>query len=237
MNTILGLKQTVSQKFLEDGTRIPVTLVLAANNPIVTIKTMEKHGYNAVQLGWGVFTKTQEEDDKKQGTKKKLAPRFLKEVRLPNVIDSETLPKVGGLFLPSDILKPGDIVDVTGISKGKGFAGGVKRYHFKGGPRTHGQSDRERAPGSIGQTTTPGRVYKGKRMAGKMGHETVTVKNLVIVGIEDGKILIKGVIPGIPQSLIVIKKTGEKKHFTPLAKKSMKEEAKTDDNKAEKETK
>lgn len=218
MNTILGLKQTVSQKFLEDGTRIPVTVVLVSDNPITAIKTMEKHGYNAVQLGWGSFTKEHSADDKKQGTKKKLAPHFLKEVRLADNINLEELPKAGEALTASRVLKAGDIIDVTGISKGKGFAGGVKRYHFKGGPRTHGQSDRERAPGSIGQTTTPGRVYKGKRMAGKMGHETVTIKNLVVVDVQEGEILIKGLVPGIPQSLLLIKKTGEKKKFTPLLK-------------------
>ena len=124
-------------------------------------------------------------------------------------------------------MQPGDIIDVTGISKGKGFAGGVKRFHFKGGPRTHGQSDRERAPGSIGQTTTPGRVYKGKRMAGKMGHETVTVKNLMIVDVLPDSILVKGVVPGIPDSLLVIKKVGEKKKFVPMLREGTKEPEET----------
>jgi ribosomal protein L3 len=105
-------------------------------------------------------------------------------------------------------LKAGDVVAVTGVSKGKGFAGVVKRHHFKGGPRTHGQSDRERAPGSIGQTTTPGRVYRGKRMAGRMGGEQNTVKNLHIISInpENSEIEVSGQIPGHPGSLISIRK-------------------------------
>jgi ribosomal protein L3 len=108
----------------------------------------------------------------------------------------------------SDIFKAGDVVAVTGISKGKGFAGVVKRHHFRGGPRTHGQSDRERAPGSIGQTTTPGRVYKGKRMAGRMGGEQATVKNLHIISVntENGEVEISGQVPGNPGSLISIRK-------------------------------
>jgi large subunit ribosomal protein L3 len=222
MNTVLGIKKTVTQKFLEDGTRIPVTFVAVTANPVMAIKTIEKHGYNAVQLGWFDKTKT-EKTDTTQGTKKKLAPRFLKEVRLESTAKLDTLPKVGEIIDIATVLQPGDVIDVTGISKGKGFAGGVKRFHFKGGPRTHGQSDRERAPGSIGQTTTPGRVYKGKRMAGKMGHETVTVKNLMIVDVTPENVLVKGVVPGIPNSLLVIKKVGEKKKFVPMLREGAQE--------------
>lgn len=117
-------------------------------------------------------------------------------------------------------LKAGDVIKVTGISKGKGFAGVVKRHHFKGGPRTHGQSDRERAPGSIGQTTTPGRVYKGKRMAGRMGQDRVTIRNLQIVDIDSSKnlIFIKGLVPGPKRNTISIIKTGESKKFIPVFK-------------------
>lgn len=213
MNTILGLKQTVSQRFLENGTRIPVTFVRVPNNPVLAIKTMNKHGYWAVQLGCD--NKKTKKNEKDKGTNQTLAPRFLKEVRLKAVKEDE-LPKIGDMISASMVLKPGDIIDVTGMSKGKGFAGGVKRHHFKGGPRTHGQSDRERAPGSIGQTTTPGRVYKGKRMAGKMGHEQVTIKNLVVVAVNEREVAVKGVVPGIPDSLLVINKIGEKKNFIPL---------------------
>ena len=112
-----------------------------------------------------------------------------------------------------DVLKRGDLVQVTGTSKGKGFAGVMKRWGFAGGPRTHGQSDRQRSPGSIGQGTTPGRVHKGKKMPGRMGDEQVTVKNLIITNIheKDNEIEISGPIPGVPGNLIIIKKIGSGK--------------------------
>ena len=108
----------------------------------------------------------------------------------------------------SDVFTVGDAITVMGISKGKGFAGGVKRHHFQGGPKTHGQSDRERAPGSIGMTTTPGRVFKGKRMAGRMGNDRVTVKGLTVVSINAEKniLTVKGLVPGAKNSLLVIQK-------------------------------
>lgn len=131
--------------------------------------------------------------------------------------DADAIPSVGDVIKASDIFKPGDVINVTGISKGKGYAGGVKRYHFKGGPRTHGQSDRERAPGSIGSTTTPGRVYKGKRMAGRMGHERITVKNLQVVFVDDNNILVKGLVPGGRNTLLMLKKVKDvDKKFVPL---------------------
>ena len=105
---------------------------------------------------------------------------------------------------PELFFKKGDLVNVTGVSKGKGFQGVVKRHHFKGGSRTHGQSDRERAPGSIGQTTTPGRVYKGKRMAGRMGGDRIKVKNLMIVEVKADGILVKGLVPGARGGLLEI---------------------------------
>src|SRR5207247_7959997 len=132
-------------------------------------------------------------------------PYFLAEVRFPADAKVEALPKAGDMIQVTSVFEPGDIIDVTGISKGKGFAGGVKRHHFKGGPRTHGQSDRERAPGSIGQTTTPGRVYRGKRMAGRMGNDRVTVRGLEVVAIDSEKhmLTIKGLVPGAIKELLV----------------------------------
>lgn len=225
MNTILGRKKEQAEKFLEDGLRIPVTLVEVIANPVVSIKTKDKDGYTAVQLGYGI----KKNADKAKmghvkGAKLEKAPLFLREVRMVDGRNLEELSKVGDLITAEMVLAPGDVINVTGISKGKGFAGGVKRHQFKGGPRTHGQSDRERAPGSIGQTTTPGRVYKGKRMAGKMGNEQVTVKNLQIVEVGKDYVLIKGLVPGILGGLVKIKKVGEKKKFTPLLKKEVKEE-------------
>lgn len=213
IHALLGKKLNQLQRFLADGTRIPVTQVYVGLNPVVSLKTKEKNEYTAIQLGFG---------DRKNSTKSlKTAPRILREVRINN--DSE-IPQVGDLLKASDVFKVGDIVDVVGVSKGKGFAGVVKRHHFKGGPRTHGQSDRERAPGSIGQTTTPGRVYKGKRMAGRMGHQNVTVKNLKVVDVLEDMLSIKGLVPGAKNSILMIRKVGEDKKFVPLYKEEVEEE-------------
>ncbi len=203
MQTLLGKKLKQSQMFLENGFRIPVTHILVAGNVVVRVKTKEKDKYSAVQLGFG-------------------ARKNLREVRLDNS-DSSSIPPVGTIIKATEVFKPGDIIDVIGVSKGKGYAGVVKRHHFKGGPRTHGQSDRERAPGSIGQTTTPGRVYKGKRMAGRMGHERVTIQNLMIVDVGQDQISIKGLVPGSINSLVMIKKVGEDKKFIPLFKEEIKD--------------
>lgn len=213
MQAIIGQKKSQTQKFLEDGRRIPVTEVLiSGGNVVVQSKTTDKDGYNAIQLGFGSKKKA---NKSLVGHVKKAslneASLFLREVGVEGEV-----PEVGSVIRASDVLKPGDIVDVVGVSKGKGYAGGVKRYHFKGGPRTHGQSDRERAPGSIGQSTTPGRVYKGKRMAGRMGHERVTVSNLQVVEVTDDGVLIKGLVPGPVNNLLMITKVGEAKKFIPL---------------------
>ncbi len=200
MNSLLALKLEQSQKFLENGTRIPVTKLNVKGNKIARFLTMDKNNYNAIQLEFGG----------------EITPfKFLREVRIDGQLP-EVLPKVGETLDPQTLFKPGDIVNITGISKGKGYAGVVKRHHFKGGPRTHGQSDRERAPGAIGSTTTPGRVYKGKRMAGRMGHEKVTIKNLQIVLVNEDFVWVKGLIAGGRNSLVMIKKVGEDKKFVPL---------------------
>lgn len=207
INTILGSKRNSSQTFVE-GFKVPVTLVTAGPCVVTHIKNEEKDGYWAIQLGYS--TRSLKNTSKplqghlKSTTKDKKAPRFLREIK----VTKEPEVKVGDILSASDIFHPGDVVSVSGISKGKGFAGGVKRWGFHGGPRTHGQSDRERAPGSIGQTTTPGRVYKGKKMAGRMGGEQVTIKNLHIISInpETNEMEISGQIPGTPGGLITIKK-------------------------------
>lgn len=226
VQAIIGQKIDQSQQFLMDGMRIPVTRIFVPDSPVVLIKTNDKDGYPAVQIGFG----TRKHSNKPQlGHVKKAqlekAPRFLKEVEFANGETEETL-QVGSLIKASDILKPGDIIDVIGVSKGKGYAGVVKRHNFRGGPRTHGQSDRERAPGSIGQTTTPGRVYKGKKMAGRMGDEQVTTKNLRVVQITDTTLTVKGLIPGSKNSIVLIKKMGEDKKFIPLYKEEEKVEEK-----------
>jgi large subunit ribosomal protein L3 len=212
---LLGKKIGQTQKFLQDGTRIPVTEIAVPDNAIVQVKTDEKDKYTAVQIGIG---------SKKKPTRPTLGhakkanlvevPATIREVR----VDKENQLKAGDFLTVAQVFKPGDIVDVSGTSKGKGFAGVVKRHHFRGGPATHGQSDRLRAPGSIGQTTTPGRVYKGKRMAGRMGHEIVTIKNLKVIAINEvnKKIYVSGLIPGVRNSVVWITLTGEDKKFVPL---------------------
>lgn len=219
MNTIFGTKITQTQKFLEDGSRIPVTIVMAKDNPVTAVKTTEVDGYQALQIGFGTRRK---QIKSLVGHVKKAnvesVPSLIREVRLTE--NSSFQP--GDMIKVEETFSPGDIIAVTGHSKGKGFAGGVKRHGFAGGPRTHGQSDRERAPGSIGQTTTPGRVYKGKKMAGRMGNEQVTVQNLMVMDVdgETKTLVIKGLVPGVLGSVVRITKTGEtkEKNFVALYK-------------------
>lgn len=213
LSTILGQKVEQTQAFLEDGTRVPLTRVFVGDNMVSQIKTVEKEGYNSVQVAFGKRNKISKPLSghlKKAGIKNNT--RFLREIR----VDDTTGIENGVLIAPEEVLSAGDRVDVVGTSKGKGFAGGVKRWGFAGGPKTHGQSDRHRAPGSIGQSTTPGRVYKGKKMAGRMGQDRVTIKNLEIIEVKDGEILIKGLVPGPMGGVIMITKTGENKKFKPL---------------------
>jgi len=207
---IIGTKIDQSQTFDEVGNRIPITRFNVSDVVVVAVKTQANDGYDAVVLGVGL-RRAKTLTRGKLGTIKKAGleahpPRFLKEIKTS--FDDGSLLTPGVAVKAQDVFKPKDIVDVTGTSKGKGFAGVVKRHHFKGGPRTHGQSDRERAPGSIGQTTTPGRVYKGKRMAGRMGSDTVTVANLQVIAIDEslGIVTIKGLVPGGKNTLVVIKK-------------------------------
>jgi large subunit ribosomal protein L3 len=221
LTSLIGRKLYQKQAFLQDGTRVPLSGVRVFGNVIAQVKSADKEGYNAIQLGIETKKKAKKAlmgHSKKAGLTN--TPAFLREVRVDDIQDAVAGTEINA----AEIFTAGDIIDVTGISKGKGFAGGVKRYHFKGGPRTHGQSDRERAPGSIGQTTTPGRVYKGKRMAGRMGQETVTVKNLEVAEITaDGILLVKGLIPGSVNTIVVIKKMGVNKKFVPLYKEVVEE--------------
>ncbi len=201
MKTLFGTKGVMTQTFIE-GFRIPVTKVILGPCVVTQIKNKEKDGYWAVQLGFGT-KKLKNTSKQLQGHFSKVTgdrkqetgyPRYIKEIRL----DSEPKYNVGDIVTVGDIFKKGDVVSVTAINKGKGFAGGVRRFNFRGGPKTHGQSDRHRAPGSVGQTTTPGRVYKGKRMAGRMGGVQVTIKNVHVVEVdkEKNEILISSPIPG-----------------------------------------
>lgn len=209
VNTFLGKKIKQSQRFNEKGKRIPVTVIEANPCTIVQIKNSSKDGYNALQVGYGIrktknITKPILGHIKKAGITQ--MPRFLKEFKIEKNEGAELPFKEGDVIKVGEILTVGDMVNVSGTSRGKGFTGVVKRHHFKGGPRTHGQSDRERAPGSIGQTTTPGRVYKGKRMAGRSGTVKITVKNLKIIEIDNEKnhLIVSGLIPGVKNSLVTI---------------------------------
>lgn len=199
VNTLLGIKLNQFQKFSPEGKRIPVTAVQAGPCWITQIND------GRAQLAFGSakhITKALSGSIKKTGLD--IKPRFLREVAAPDLGDLT----VGSQIKVGDVFAVGDKIRVTGTSKGKGFAGVVKRHGFAGGPRTHGQSDRERAPGSIGQTTTPGRVYRGKRMAGRMGNERVTVKGLSVVDVnsETNTLLIAGLVPGRIKGLLIIAK-------------------------------
>lgn len=206
MNTILAQKGGMRTYFESDGKAIPITELLAGPCVVIALRSKDKNGYNALQIGFG--TKKKNNNKSILGLYAKLGikeiPKVVKEIR----VESTEGFQIGQEIKVSDILKEGDLISATGISKGKGFAGVVKRWHFKGGPKTHGQSDRQRAPGSIGSTTTPGRVFKGKKMAGKMGQRRFTVKNLKIIKVDSEKntVFIKGAVPGNKGSIVIIKK-------------------------------
>lgn len=205
MKEILGKKLGMTRIFSETGDAIPVTVIEAGPCPIVAKKTQEKHGYNAYQIGFGKRRKSRlNKPMAGQFAKAKVEPtQYLREVRY----DEPELDV--GAVLSVDVFKVGERVDVTGISRGLGFAGTMKRHHFSGGNKTHGQSDRLRAPGSIGQSSYPSRVFKGMRMAGRMGKEKVTVVNLEIVQIieKENLLLVKGAVPGNKGSLVKVRTT------------------------------
>jgi len=195
---ILGKKVGMTQLF-RGGVEVVVTAIEAGPCVVTQVKTEEKDGYNAVQLGFGESKRLTSPE---KGHLKKLGQfRHLREFETDDIKSVKEGQKVD-----IDMFKVGDKVDIIGTSKGKSFAGGVKRYHFKGGPKTHGQSDRWRAPGSVGSTTSPGRVLKGLRMAGHMGDVRVTVRNQQIVDINPERhlILIKGALPGPKKGLVMI---------------------------------
>ena len=169
---------------------------------ITQVKTIDTDGYEGVQLG---YVETRRLSKPQEGHLQRVGKlfRFLREVKADQVSDLEVGQEIDvGLF------QPGDSVDATGLSKGRGFAGGVKRHGFKGGPKTHGQSDRHRAPGSIGAGTSPGRVVKGHKMAGHMGNNRVTVRNLEVIQSDPERnlLVLKGALPGARNSLVVIHK-------------------------------
>jgi len=206
MNGIIGKKLGMTQVYGEGGKAEPVTVLAVGPCTVTMLRTVEKDGYAAAQLGFG---KAKNLAKAEKGHTKDLGEfRHLREFRLEDTTGIEVGAKIdAGLFAD------GELIDVTGTSKGKGFAGGVKRHGFHGGPKTHGQSDRHRAPGAVGSTTTPGRVYLGTRMAGHMGHEQVTVRCLTVVKADKEKnlLLVRGAVPGAKNGLILIKKSKKSK--------------------------
>ncbi len=217
---ILGSKSEQSQTFDQNNERIPTTLIKTSPCYLIEIKEASKHGYFSVMLGFGQVklgsqTKNIKKPDQGKLTKAgvKTPLRFLREFRLSDkvkhadksIIIEDRKINIGDEIKPPLFFKLGDYVNVSGTSKGKGFQGVVKRHGFAGGPRTHGQSDRERAPGSIGQTTTPGRVFKGKKMAGRMGGNRITIKNMRIVEVKDDGLVVKGLVPGARGGLLEVR--------------------------------
>jgi large subunit ribosomal protein L3 len=200
----LGKKIGMTQVFNAGGIVVPVTVVQAGPCAVTQIRTKEKDGYEAVQLGFGELKHVNKPT---AGHLRASQPsRHLKEFKADTLADLTVGQRIG-----VDIFTPGELVDVIARSRGRGFSGGMKRHGFHGGPRTHGQSDRARAPGSIGANTFPGRVMKGMKMAGHFGDAQITVKNLEVVRVdlERNLLLLKGAVPGAPNGLLTIRKTGK----------------------------
>lgn len=200
---LIGKKIGMTQIFDESGVAIPATLIEAGPCYVTQIRTAQIDGYSAVQLGFEEIKPKRLTGGRLGHLKRNNLPplRYLREFRA-----SDLQIKEGDAVNVGDVFTVGENVDVTGTSKGKGFAGAVKRHGFAGGPKTHGQSDRWRAPGSRGSTTTPGRVFKGSRGPGHMGHEKVTVQNLrvVLVDAERNLLAVRGAVPGPKGGVIVI---------------------------------
>ena len=206
LKALLGKKIGMTQVFNDAGLVQPVTIIEVGPCAVTQIRTVEKDGYQSIQLGFGRTRKPNKpEAGHLRGTQ---IGRRLQEVATDDISEHEV-----GQLVTVDMFEPGEIVDVIGKSKGKGFAGTMKRHGFHGGPRTHGQSDRQRAPGSIGGGTTPGRVFKGLKMSGHMGNRRVTSKGLEVVQVdaERNLLMVKGGIPGAPNSPVTIRKTGKRK--------------------------
>ena len=199
---LIGKKLGMSQIFDDTGLAHPVTVLEVGPCVVTQIKTPDRDGYSAIQLGFGLDKRLNMPE---RGHRKAsgFMSRSLREVKADNVDEFSV-----GQVLKADVFAAGDIVDVTGTSKGKGFQGGVKRHGFRGGPRTHGQSDRLRAPGSIGASATPGRVFKGMRMAGHMGNERVTVQNLTVLRVDPERnlLLVQGSVPGANEGLVMVRR-------------------------------
>jgi large subunit ribosomal protein L3 len=200
---LIGRKVGMTQVFQPDGTMVAVSVVRVTPNTVTRLRTAERDGYTAVQLG--------------AGERRRLTKPLAGQLRdLPRVrtirefrLDTADGYSVGQQIAVADVFAEGDLVDVTGVSKGQGFAGTIKRHNFSRGPKTHG-SDNYRRPGSIGPGTTPGRVYKGLKMGGHMGQDRVTIKKLRVVRVDSTRnlILVMGSVPGAPGALTFVRKAG-----------------------------
>jgi len=202
---IIGKKIGMTQLFQESGEAMAVTAIQAGPSVVTQIKSRDRDGYDAVQVGFieNKVKQSQLSSSEKGHLRGLENVRYLREFRTDDISSVKSGDKVDVGFL-----KQGDLINVTGFSKGRGFAGVVKRHHFAGGPKTHGQTDRHRAPGSIGATTFPGRVLKGKHMAGHMGNRRVTARNLKVIQAdpESNLLLVKGAVPGANGGLLIIEK-------------------------------
>lgn len=205
---IIGKKVGMTQLFQENGDAIAVTVIEAGPSVVTQVKTRANDGYSAVQVGLVAETKGLKLNSPQKGHLRDLdRVRYLREFKTdPDFMESSPVKR--GDKVDVGFLKQGDLVNISGFSKGKGFAGVVKRHHFAGGPKTHGQTDRHRAPGSIGATTFPGRVLKGKLMAGHMGNGKVSARNLEVVQTDPERnlLLVKGAVPGANRGLLLIEK-------------------------------
>jgi len=199
---MVGRKLGMTQIFDESGVVHPVTVIECGPNVVTQIRTNDKDGYEAVQVGFGISKRLNRPE---QGHRK--ASGYMSDtLREIKATDLEGLEV--GQQINVDSFSAGEIVDVTGTSKGRGFQGGMRRHNFHGGPKTHGQSDRWRAPGSIGASATPGRVLKGMKMAGHMGHARVTIENLTVmrVDVERNLLLVQGSVPGPNKGIVIVRR-------------------------------
>ncbi len=228
LKTLLAQKIGMTQIFDSQGRIIPVTVLLAGPCHVTRVLTQEKNGYSAVQVAFGaVKEKNVNRPDAGQFKKANVpVSHWLREFRT----DPTSSFQIGQVF-HADVFVPGDYVDVQGTSKGHGFSGAMKRHNFRGGPATHGQSDRQRAPGSSGSNTYPARVFKGKRFPGHYGVETTTVQHLEVVQVllDKNLVLVRGAVPGPDQGLVTIHQTNRRikvktVHAAEHAKKAAKKE-------------
>lgn len=199
---LIGKKLGMSQIFDDAGLAHPVTVLEVGPCVVTQIRTDERDGYSAVQLGFGL-DKRLNRPERGHRAASGFMSKTLREVQADDVSQFSV-----GQVITADAFAAGDLVDVIGTSKGRGFQGGVKRHGFSGGPKTHGQSDRLRAPGSIGSSATPGRVFKGMRMAGRMGNDRVTVQNLKVLRVDPERnlLLVQGSVPGANEGVVIVQR-------------------------------